>query len=87
MTQTDLPVKRLSLIVPQDVAEEICDQPTPAKAMLLAQLGEEVLERFEAYPYLLLSATTTQWLKALTLRQTLQFIENLSLMLMSELNG
>jgi hypothetical protein len=80
----DQRVKRLSLILPTDIADEICDQPTAAKAMLLIEQAEDVLEKLEGFPNLLLSATTTQWVRSLSTIQQMQLIENLALMLMSE---
>ncbi|MDX2254695.1 MAG: hypothetical protein NW214_04185 [Pseudanabaenaceae cyanobacterium bins.39] len=79
-------VQRLSLVLPRDVADEICDLPTCSKARLLGELSEEVLEQIEQYPSLMLSATTTQWLKSLTLSQTCQVLENLALMLINEVS-
>ena len=79
-------VKRLSLILPADVADEICEEPTAAKAMLLLQTIDDVLEKMDRFPELLLSATTTQWLSSLSTIHQLQLIENLALMIMSELD-
>ncbi len=79
-------VKRLSLILPPAVADEICEQPTAAKAMLIFQVIDEVIEKLDGFPQLLLSVTTTQWLATLTLPQQMQLVENLALMLISELN-
>lgn len=91
MTTTTRPnhterVKRLALVLPTDIADEICDQPTAAKAMLLLQLADDLLEKLDGFPSLSLSVTTTQWLASLGKREQLQLIENLSLMLMTELN-
>ena len=82
----DQRVKRLSLILPTDIADEICDQPTAAKAMLLIEQAEDVLEKLDGFEPLLLSATTTQWVRSLTTIQQMQLIENLALMLISEVN-
>jgi hypothetical protein len=79
-------VKRLALVLPTDIADEICDQPTAAKAMLLLEVADELLEKLDGFPSLMLSATTTQWVKSLGKREQCQLIENLALMLMCELN-
>jgi len=71
-------VKRLALILPTDVADEICEEPTAAKAMLLLQTIDDVLEKMDGFPHLLLSATTTQWLSSLSTIHQLQLIENLA---------
>ncbi len=78
-------VKRLALVLPVDIADEICDQPTAAKAMLLLETADDLLEKLDGFPSLMISATTTQWLKNLGKREQLQLIENLALMLMSEI--
>ena len=75
---------RLSIPLPKHVAAEICNLPTVSKAMLLVELAEEVLETIDGFPVLALSATSTQWLKALPTCHRLQTIENLALMLISE---
>lgn len=75
---------RLKVIIPNDCAQEVFDLPAISKAMLISELIEEVIERIDGFPALNLSATTTQWLKAVTTRESLQIIENLSLQLMSE---
>lgn len=77
-------LKRLSLILPIAIADEICEQPTAAKAMILIEQAEDVLDQNHGFPELLLSATTTQWLSSLGIREQLQLCENLSLMLISE---
>jgi hypothetical protein len=91
MQTTDRPhhtqrVQRLSLVLPRAVADEICDMPTCAKARLLGDLAQEVIESIEEYPALDLSATSSQWLKSLTTRQACQVLENLALMLISEVS-
>ena len=78
------PEKRLSICLPQEVAAEICQLSPIAKALLLVESSDQVLETIDGFLVLDLSATTTQWLKSLTTIQTLQLVENLSLMLMSE---
>jgi hypothetical protein len=75
---------RLRVIVPNDCAQEIFDLPPISKAMLVCELIDEVIDKVDGIPVLDLSATTTQWLKAVTVRESLQIIENLALMLMSE---
>lgn len=77
-------VKRLSVVLPRDIADEICDQPTAAKAMLMVEIADDILEKLEGFPSLMLSATTTQWLQSLNTREQLQIIENLALQIMSE---
>lgn len=77
-------VKRLSVVLPRDIADEISDQPSAAKAMLMVEIADDILEKLDGFPSLMLSATTTQWLKALNTREQLQLIENLALQLMSE---
>jgi hypothetical protein len=77
-------VKRLSVVLPTDISDEICGQTTPAKAMLLILTAEDVLEKIEGFPDVNLSATTTQWLRSINILEQLQLIENLALMLMSE---
>ncbi len=80
-TATD--IKRLN-VVPHDSALELCELPAISKAMLICELIDDVIEKLDGFPVLDLSATTTQWLKATNSRETLQIIENLALMLMSE---
>ncbi|OIP78245.1 MAG: hypothetical protein AUK48_02105 [Oscillatoriales cyanobacterium CG2_30_44_21] len=75
---------RLRVIIPNDCAQEFFDLPPISKAMLVCELIDEVIDKVDGIPVLDLSATTTQWLKAVTLRESLQIIENLALMLMSE---
>lgn len=77
-------VKRLSVVLPRDIADEICELPQIAKAMLLVETADDVLEQMEGFPAYTLSATTTQWLKAINKRDRLQIIENLSVQLMSD---
>lgn len=76
--------KRLNVVVPHDSALEICELPAISKAMLICELIDEVIERIDGFPALDLSATTTQWLKSITTRESLQVIENLALQLISE---
>jgi len=78
-------VKRLSVVLPTDIADEICDQPTEAKLMLLLETADDLLEKVDGFPSLLISATTTQWLRSLGKREQLQLIENLALMVMNEI--
>ena len=77
-------VKRLSVILPSEIADEISELSTPAKAQLMCEIADEINESIDAFPDLNLSATTTQWLKALNTREACQLIENLSLQLMNE---
>lgn len=74
----------LAVVVPRDSADEIAELAPISKAMLICELIDEVIERVDGFPALNLSATTTQWLKAVNTREALQIIENLALMLMSE---
>lgn len=76
--------KPLNIVFPNDSALEICELAPIGKAMLMCELIDEVIEKIDGLPVLDLSATTTQWLKSVTTREALQIIENLSLMLMSE---
>ncbi|PZU92564.1 MAG: hypothetical protein DCE90_17945 [Pseudanabaena sp.] len=75
---------RLKVIIPNDCAQEVFDLPAISKAMLVCELIDDVIDKIDGLPVLNLSATTTQWLKAITTREALQIIENLSLQLMSE---
>ncbi len=77
-------LKRLSVVLPKDIADEICELPTEAKAILLLETADDILEKLDGFPALMLSNTTTQWLRSLGKRDQLQLIENLALMLMSE---
>jgi hypothetical protein len=77
-------LKRLSVVLPKDIADEICELPTEAKAMLMLETADDILEKLDGFPSLMISNTTTQWLKSLDMRSQLQLIENLALMLMSE---
>lgn len=76
--------QRLSAALPPDVAEEICQLPPSAKALLMNELTDEIAEKIEGFDVPNLSATSTQWLKSLTVRESLQVVENLSLQLMVE---
>jgi hypothetical protein len=78
-------VKRLSVVVPRDIADEICELPTIGKATLLMETIDDLIEKLDEFPELLLSATTTQWVRSLNIREQLQLCENLSLMLMTEI--
>lgn len=71
-------VKRLSVVLPRDIADEICELTPIAKAMLLVEQSDEVLEALDGFPILHLSASTTQWLKALSILESLQLIQALS---------
>lgn len=77
-------LKRLSDVLPKDIADEICELPTEAKAMLMLETADDILEKLDGFPSLMISNTTTQWLKSLGQREQLQLIKNLALMLMSE---
>lgn len=77
-------LKRLSVVLPKDIADEICELPTQSKAMLLIETADDILEKLDGFPALMLSNTTTQWLRSLGMREQLQLIENLTLMLISE---
>lgn len=79
-------VKRLALVLPTSIADEICDQPSAAKAMLLLETADDLLEKLDGFPSLMLSNTTTQWLKSLGKLEQLRLIENLAIMLQSELS-
>jgi hypothetical protein len=76
--------QRLSAALPPDVAEEICQLSPNAKALLMNELTDEIAEKIEGFDVPNLSATSTQWLKSLTVRESLQVVENLSLQLMTE---
>ncbi len=82
-TATD--IKRLN-VVPHDSALELCELPAISKAMLICELIDDVIDKLDGFPVLDLSASTTQWLKAVTTRETLQIIESLALMLMSDVD-
>jgi hypothetical protein len=77
-------LKRLAVVLPKDIADEICELPTESKAMLLLETADDIFEKLDGFPSLMISNTTTQWLKSLGQREQLQLIENLALMLMSE---
>jgi len=64
--------------LPRDVVEEILTLSTASKAMLMLELTDEVNERLPEFPALNLSATSTQWLKALSIVESLQLIQSLS---------
>lgn len=64
--------------LPYDVAEEVLSLSTASKAMLLLEIADEVNERLPEFPDLNLSATSTQWLKALSIIESLQLIQSLS---------
>ncbi|MFN8975686.1 MAG: hypothetical protein ACK5W8_13570 [Pseudanabaena sp.] len=72
MTKTQAP-----RALPHDVADEIFTLTPSSKAMLLMELSDEVNENLDGSD-LLLSATSTQWLKALSILESLQLIQVLS---------
>ncbi len=76
--------KCLAVGLPHEVAMEISELPSIGKSLLMHELSDRVLEAMDGLLILDLSATTTQWLKSLTTLETLQLVQNLSLMLMSE---
>lgn len=49
------------------------------------ETADDLLEKLEGFPQLMLSATTTQWVKSLDMRSQLRLIEDLAFMLMSEI--
>ncbi len=71
--------------LPSDVAEEVLSLSTASKAMLLLEIADEVNERLPEFPDLNLSATSTQWLKALSILESLQLIQSLSQSMLLEL--
>jgi hypothetical protein len=86
MTQKEK-IQRMRVVLPNAIADEICEQPPAAKAMLMLEMADDFLEKMDGFPALQLSATTTQWLRSLGKRDQLQLIENLAMQLMSELNA
>ncbi|MFM7888681.1 MAG: hypothetical protein ACKPCM_18765 [Pseudanabaena sp.] len=71
--------------LPNDVAEEILGLTTSSKAMLLLEIADEVNEKLPEFPALNLSATSTQWLKALSIIESLQLIQSLSQAMLLEI--
>lgn len=76
---------QLSQVFPIDVADEICGLSPVSKAMLMYELADDLSEKLDGFPDQF-SATTTQWLKALSMKESIQVIENLAQMLKVELN-
>ncbi|WP_055075283.1 hypothetical protein [Pseudanabaena sp. 'Roaring Creek'] len=76
---------QLSQVFPTDVANEICGLSPVSKAMLMYELADDLSEKLDGFPDQF-SATTTQWLKALSMKESIQTIENLAQMLKVELN-
>ena len=64
--------------LPSDVTAEITELPTISKALLLNEIASEVLEAIDGFEILSLSATTTQWLKSLTVRESLLLVQSLA---------
>lgn len=81
MTTTVQPPRSL----PHDVAEEVLNLTTASKAMLLMELADEVNERLPEFPDLNLSATSTQWLRSLSIIESLQLIRVLSQSMLLEI--
>lgn len=71
--------------LPHDVAEEILSLTTSSKGMLLVELTDEVNEKLDGFPDLNLSATSTQWLKALSIVESLQLIQSLAQSMLLEI--
>jgi len=75
----------LKELFPSEVADEICGLTPVSKAMLMYELSDDISEKIEGFPDQF-SATTTQWLKALSLKESVQVIENLAHLLKIELS-
>jgi hypothetical protein len=70
--------------LPSDVTAEIIELPTISKALLLNEIASEVTEAIDGFEILSLSATTTQWLKSLTIRESLILVQTLARMITDE---
>ena len=70
--------------LPSDVTAEITELPTISKALLLNEISSEVLEAIDGFEILSLSATTTQWLKALNIRESLILVPLLARLITEE---
>lgn len=76
----------MSNVLPSEaIAKEVFDLELTPKAMLLNELTDTVLEAQEGFKILKLSADATQWIKSLTLIDTLTIIECLAHSLKSNL--
>lgn len=72
--------------LPLDVTAEITELPTISKALLLNEITSEVLEAIDGFEILDLSATTTQWLKSLTIRESLILVQALAQQISAEVS-
>jgi hypothetical protein len=72
--------------LPHDIALEICELSPSAKALLMNELTDEIAEKIEGFEVPNLSATTTQWLKALSVAEALKIIQELSIQLLLDVN-
>lgn len=70
--------------LPSDVTAEIIELPTISKALLLNEMSSEILEAIDGFEILDLSATTTQWLKSLTICESLIIVQLLARMISDE---
>jgi hypothetical protein len=77
-------VTHLLTSFPLDVAKEILALSPSAKALLMNELTDEIAEKIDGFEVPNLSATTTQWLKSLTVSEALAIITGLSSQLFLE---
>jgi hypothetical protein len=76
----------MSNVLPSEaIAKEVFALELTPKAMLLNELTDSVLEAQEGFKILNLSSDATQWVKSLTVIDTLIIIESLSRSLVSDL--
>ena len=76
----------MSNVLPSEaIAKEVFDLELTPKAVLLNELTDSVLEAQEGFKVLNLSADATQWIKSLTIIDTLTIIECLAHSLKSHL--
>lgn len=72
--------------LPREVAKEIENLSVATKLQIMYELSDELVDKLPDHPDLI-SATTTQNLKALTLDQSLIVIADLASMIRSYLNN
>jgi hypothetical protein len=72
---------QLQEIFPREVIDEITAFTPATKAMVIWQLADEVSDRMPEFADQI-SATTMQWLTALTTKQAIHTINHLSTMLL-----